>query len=420
MRIVIFSDGADTKGGSELVAVTSAVELARRGHEVDFVAAIGPISPELQSHTNLRVHCLNQSAVEDSANRFDSLRIQMWNPAAHKLVAKILDGADPKQTILHAHTYLRMLSVSGLVYGLEHGFKLVATLHDYGLVCPNRLLYHHREARECNRTPMGFSCCTTDCTGRGFARKGAMLLRSAIQAHRGRIAERASRLLCVSDRSRSLLSAHLPDGLKLGLLRNPIQVAKLERAPAENNKGFLFIGRLTEEKDPVAFALAAKQAGVDATFIGDGPLREALRQANPEAKLLGWLPHSEVQAHVRHARALVFPSRWYEASPLVIQEAMANGIPVVCSNASAATEYVFDDVNGAVFEAGSVESLVAKLKQLSENEVHGLSQRAYQMFWAGGWDMETHGNRLVDLYQEVLEIPVLSPPVDLRTTGTDA
>ena len=49
----------------------------------------------------------------------------------------------------------------------------------------------------------------------------------------------------------------------------------------------------------------------------------------PEARICsGWREPAEVRERMRAARALVFPSLWYEGQPLTVMEAMALGAPV--------------------------------------------------------------------------------------------
>lgn len=54
---------------------------------------------------------------------------------------------------------------------------------------------------------------------------------------------------------------------------------------------------------------------------------------------------------------LVIPSTWYENSPLVLLNALANHTPVIVSDVEGMTEFVEEGRNGYVFTRGSVESL---------------------------------------------------------------
>jgi glycosyltransferase involved in cell wall biosynthesis len=60
----------------------------------------------------------------------------------------------------------------------------------------------------------------------------------------------------------------------------------------------------------------------------------------------GQVAASEVPGFLSRARALLVPSRWYEAAPRSIIEAYAAGVPVVASDIGALPESVLDGVTG--------------------------------------------------------------------------
>ena len=102
-----------------------------------------------------------------------------------------------------------------------------------------------------------------------------------------------------------------------------------------------------------------------ATFVGDGPEAEAIHSANPDAEITGWLTPDEVQAHLARARALVFPSLWFEGQPLVPIEALVRGLPVVCGAWSAAAEVVRDGENGVIYTTATVAALTEALGRVA-------------------------------------------------------
>jgi len=62
--------------------------------------------------------------------------------------------------------------------------------------------------------------------------------------------------------------------------------------------------------------------------------------------------------------ALVVPSVWNENTPLVVYSAQAAGCPVVASNVPGIADAVTHNVDGLLYEPGSVEALEAALKRL--------------------------------------------------------
>lgn len=98
----------------------------------------------------------------------------------------------------------------------------------------------------------------------------------------------------------------------------------------------LFVGRLAEEKNvPTILELARQRPEVRFSIVGDGPLREAVRNAAAaldNLTYLGWLPRDELIAVIDRHDLLLLPSH-VEAFGTVALEAMARGRPALVSPA---------------------------------------------------------------------------------------
>lgn len=144
------------------------------------------------------------------------------------------------------------------------------------------------------------------------------------------------------------------------------------------------------------FAKAAREANVEAVFVGDGVEADAIRKVNPDARILGWQRSNEVAMWMRQARAVVFPSLWYEGQPLVPLEALAQGVPVICGDWSAAAETVVHDCTGVVYQYPTVECLrdaILRCLSLVYDPKHDLLST---------FTSEKHVQRLLALYEGLL------------------
>jgi glycosyltransferase involved in cell wall biosynthesis len=74
-------------------------------------------------------------------------------------------------------------------------------------------------------------------------------------------------------------------------------------------------------------------------------------------------PPSDMSVFYSLADVMVLPSRNEPASVSVI-EALAHGLPVICSHENGTACYIIEGKNGAVFKAGDEESLVAALEKI--------------------------------------------------------
>jgi glycosyltransferase involved in cell wall biosynthesis len=97
---------------------------------------------------------------------------------------------------------------------------------------------------------------------------------------------------------------------------------------------------------------------------------------------------------------VVVPSRWWENSPLVIQEAFLHQRPVICSDIGGMAEKVDDGVDGLHFRAGDARSLARVLERAVTTPALWDSLRAGI---PGVYDMQTHVASLRNMYREQLE-----------------
>jgi glycosyltransferase involved in cell wall biosynthesis len=91
-----------------------------------------------------------------------------------------------------------------------------------------------------------------------------------------------------------------------------------------------------------------------------------LADGHESVSFCGTFPNGEIFNVLGGLDALVVPSVWNENTPLVVYSAQAAGCPVVGSDVPGIAEAVTSDVDGLLFEPGSVEALSLALKRLLE------------------------------------------------------
>jgi hypothetical protein len=148
---------------------------------------------------------------------------------------------------------------------------------------------------------------------------------------------------------------------------------------------FLFVGQLIERKGLEPFlralaqwAFAHAEEKCEMWLVGDGPLRNSLERfpvpPNVTLRFFGNVPYSETRDFYSHAGIFVLPTL-SDTWGLVINEALAAGLPILGSRYSQAVqELVTDGVNGWTFHAdrpGEVmdalnRAMSCSLPQLSE------------------------------------------------------
>jgi glycosyltransferase involved in cell wall biosynthesis len=420
MNIVLVNDNAQINGGIARVAISEAVAFAREGHDVTYFAAIGPVEEELRE-AGVKVIVLNQQDILEDPQRIRAAGRGLYNRAAAEALRQCLRDLPTEETVVHFHSWLKALSPFILTIPHEMGVKTVVTLHDFFAACPNGGFYNHQKHEICHLKPFSAKCLASGCDSRSHLHKAWRLVRTAMQNRLFGALEKVDAFVPVSHFCYRILEPYLPSETPVRVIENPIEVAPTTAASPEDHETAVFVGRLSPEKGAGDLAEAARQLRIPATFVGDGSLAGELRTRYPEADWRGWMAHEDVLSVVRSARCLVFPSTWYETQGLTVLEAMANGIPVIISDCTAATEYVRHGLNGLHYKSANQEDLCDKLRQLQDPRLAArLGQQAHDWFWNERQRRTPHHLQLTRLYRDLWSGNASSSSVNRESTASFA
>lgn len=139
---------------------------------------------------------------------------------------------------------------------------------------------------------------------------------------------------------------------------------------------FLFVGRLVSEKGVFellsAYAKLEKslREKVGLVFVGDGSCRQMLEQQASQVapgtiKFIGFAQREQLPTYYALAKMLILPT-YTETWGLVVNEAMACGLPIVLSQAAGcAADLVTDNWNGLVVPARNELPLTSAMRTLA-------------------------------------------------------
>lgn len=85
---------------------------------------------------------------------------------------------------------------------------------------------------------------------------------------------------------------------------------------------------------------------------------------NGAIEFCGVFPNAEISEVLADLDVLVVPSLWYENTPLVVYSSQDARCPVVASNFPGISEFIRDEDNGLLFEAGNAAALATQLFRL--------------------------------------------------------
>lgn len=357
------------EGGTERVARAHARALRELGHELLIVAAAPPGSqPEAE------VDGLPVRFVEESSPGSDPLAERLWieRPGRRDAVLELAREFAPD--VVHVQ-HLASLSL-GLVQPLRAlGCRVFVSLHDLFVTCP-RFFRDPIAGVRCPG-PGEFAACAACIAPEAPGFECDELKAALLQRHLRMVGELAlaDGLLAPSAshgrRLEALLGLEtgsiqtLPNGLTEDLAR----VAPLGPPVGNEPLELLFFGHRARTKGLVELVRAASKAAETAarplglTCLG-APLEPGLdaelgRLAPPLALRLGG-PYTqpELARAAAGAHLAVFPSKALESYGLVVDEALALGLPVLASSAGALGERV--GAAGLVLDSPTSPSALAQ------------------------------------------------------------
>ena len=147
--------------------------------------------------------------------------------------------------------------------------------------------------------------------------------------------------------------------------------------------GYLaFVGRIAEEKGPLAAIEISRRSGVPLRMAAKvDPLDEDYyeQQVKPllggaHVDFIGEIEEPDKPAFYAGARATLFPSDWPEPFGLVMIESLAAGTPVVALRRGSVPEVIEDGVTG--FICDDVDDMVRAVERIGEIDTDDCRRRA--------------------------------------------
>jgi glycosyltransferase involved in cell wall biosynthesis len=275
-----------------------------------------------------------------------------------------------KPDVVHFHHSLLIgVEMIQLAKRVVPNARIVFTLHDYYMICANDGQMVKTKTHELCRQASPDAChkCFPDAGSDRF-----VLRTKHIQNMLGAV----DRFLAPSEFLRTRYVAWgLPEE-KIQVLRNgrPAAHALPAREIAVEGKrnSFAYFGNLSPYKGVMVAIEAARllaeggRNDFSLTVHGGMPFQsDAFKDGFTKAVAAnarvvthrGPYSTDEMAALMRGADWVIVPSIWWENAPLVIQEALQQRRPVICSNIGGMAEAVRDGVDGLHFRAGDASDL---------------------------------------------------------------
>lgn len=303
--------------------------------------------------------------------------------------------------VVHVHNLFPMLSPAVLGAARAEGAAVLVTLHNYRLMClPANLLRDGEVCEACiGHLPwrgVRYACYRDSTSG-----SGALAVSLGVHRATGTFSE-VTAFLAVGEFVRTKhIEAGIP-GSRIQVKPNFTWPVPVRRGPGDY---FLFLGRLSGEKGVDTLLRAWSRLGNQARLVvvGEGPQGESLRgSAPPGVEFRGEVSADEVPGILRDARALLVPSRWYEAAPRTIIEAYAAGVPVIASRFGALPELVQEDVTGFLASPADTDGWVDHIRALGDDATAGRLGRGALASWSERYSPQRGLEGLERAYHDAL------------------
>ncbi len=359
-----------TYGGSGVVATELGLELAARGHEVHFISYAVPVR---MTEASERIHFHEVEVMDyplfDHPPYALALATQMYNVAA----GEPLD-------LLHVH------------YAIPHSVSA----------------YLARAMLRPRRVPFVTTLHGTDITLVGIDRSYLPITRFSI--------EESNAVTAISEYLRQVTLKEfdiqrpiemIPNFVNCDVFQPAKDNSRREEFAPGNEKVLVHLSNFRPVKrvpDVIEiFALVRKEIPAKLMMIGDGPDRataEWMVHQNGLASAVTFLgKQSQVQELLNCADLMLLPSD-LESFGLAVLEAMACGVPAVCSRVGGVPEVVSDGVEGYLVTPRDIKTMAARALEIltdpgrQERMGKAARERALSQFCS---------SRIIPLYEKLYE-----------------
>lgn len=376
-RIVVIHDFSTPRGGASTLAVEAVRQF--RAHDIpvtmfagdspnEDLADLGAELVNLSTETLLELPTVS-ALRKGYHNRDTADRLNAW-----------IDANDTPGTIYHMNNWSQILSPAIFVPLRRVAARTLITCHDFFNVCPNGSFLHFGRSQPCHLKPLSAACYLSQCDRRSPLHKAWRLAR---QHHLNGLADFDRAPFAYSFIHERMLERFKQAGFKsdeTSIIRNPVRPWCSDRVRAEDNKGFLFVGRVGREKGADLALEATRAAGQELTLVGTGELVESGARDFPHAEFAGWQQAGEIARFARQARAVIVPSRCTEPFGLVILEAAMSGLPVIVSDQAYLAPELDAAGIGKSFELADPGGLQRAIEHLAHDDaaVKRMSQAAFE------------------------------------------
>ena len=398
MRILMVNKFLYPNGGAETYFFKVGKYMESAGHQVEYFG--------MYDERNIVTNSAKEytTAMDFHTTGIERLiypfRIIYSFEAKHK-IRRVIEQFKPD--IVHLNNINFQLTPSIIEEIHKHNIPIVQTVHDYQMICPNHLMFDN-DKKPCELCLNGskWNCTKKNCIGSSKI-KSAIGSIEAILYQQRKTYQLVDRFICPSNFiENKLAETNLYHG-KTVVIRNFVEIKKLDEYE-EKEDYVLYFGRLAEEKGLEMFLnCCRKLSHIRFKIAGTGPMVEECKGI-PNVEFVGFKTGEELDTLIRRAKFTVYPSIWYENSPLAVLESKSLGTPIIVSRMGGIPELVEHDETGIIIEDINEDKLSHEIQELyGDNEkIKRLSKNCIEKR-EKMISLDTYGSKVLEVYHQYVK-----------------
>lgn len=328
-----------------------------------------------------------------------------------------------KVDIVHLHGFFSSISPSILLvlknYKKKRGIKLIQTVHDFHMICPNASLFNFSKntlCEKCVSKKIKLSIFTDACDRRGVIHS---ILKGIRSIFANNFLKHIEIIDCFIAPSKFIKEKLIQGGIDSGriiFLPNPILVKTTNSATLKENI-ICYFGRFSNEKNLEflinAFFVWKKRTNNNFKLhlLGDGENRISLSNLVKKLAIVDdvifkdFVPVDVLIERIKTAKYFVMTSKWYENAPMSILEAVSQGLVPIVPDLGGMKESVEDLLKvGKTYIPENIDSWCNAIDELEGSydieieKINSVKEKLTNKF-----GVDSYLKNITMLYEKILE-----------------
>jgi glycosyltransferase involved in cell wall biosynthesis len=403
MKILMVSNILYPLGGVETYMISLGEYYKKIGHEVQYFGMQDTRNTVTNSYG---IYVKNIDFRTKSLKKILYPFRIIYSIEARRKIRKLLKIYKPD--VVHLNTINFNITPSIIYEIRKFHIPIIKTIHDAQIACPNHRLFIEHEMKPCTACIKGkySNCIKNKCIWNSRSKSIIAAFESYLY-HGLKIYEKIDRYIVPSEFMKGI---HVANGIssdKMSVILNYSRMdidSNVKTTQFSKSEYVLYFGRISAEKGIYTLLEACKSlTHIKFVFAGVGPLLTSLAGYD-NVHALGFKSGTDLQSIIEKALFSVYPSEWYENSPLSVVESQALGTPVIGADIGGIPELIKNGETGILFRSGDLADLKEKIEYLFDNR-DILNQMTKKCITDSGIvNLDQYAKQMVSLYDEEILI----------------